>query len=149
MANTFKVKTKLNTGISSGVSTIYTVPSSTTAVLVGLTLANTSASAITATVTLTNNDGDNVTLLKDAPILILDEATSALDSESEQHIQKALDQLMENRTTLVIAHRLSTIENADRIIVLSKGQIVEEGSHDELLNNNAEYASLHRLQFND
>ena len=88
-------------------------------------------------------------LLKDAPILILDEATSALDSESKQHIQKALDQLMENRTTLVIAHRLSTIENADRIIVLSKGQIVEEGSHDELLNNNAEYASLHRLQFND
>ena len=88
-------------------------------------------------------------LLKDAPILILDEATSALDSESEQHIQKALDQLMENRTTLVIAHRLSTIENADRIIVLSKGHIVEEGSHHELLNNNAEYASLHRLQFND
>ena len=88
-------------------------------------------------------------LLKDAPILILDEATSALDSESEQHIQKALDQLMENRTTLVIAHRLSTIENADRIIVLSKGQIVEEGTHEELLNNNAEYASLHRLQFND
>ena len=88
-------------------------------------------------------------LLKDAPILILDEATSALDSESEQHIQKALDQLMMNRTTLVIAHRLSTIENADRIIVLSKGQIVEEGTHEELLNNNAEYASLHRLQFND
>ena len=88
-------------------------------------------------------------LLKDAPILILDEATSALDSESEQHIQKAVDQLMENRTTLVIAHRLSTIENADRIIVLSKGQIVEEGTHEELLNNNAEYASLHRLQFND
>ena len=88
-------------------------------------------------------------LLKDAPILILDEATSALDSESEQHIQKALDQLMENRTTLVIAHRLSTIENADRIIVLSKGQIVEEGTHEELLNNDAEYASLHRLQFND
>ena len=88
-------------------------------------------------------------LLKDAQILILDEATSALDSESEQHIQKALDQLMENRTTLVIAHRLSTIENADRIIVLSKGQIVEEGTHEELINNNAEYASLHRLQFND
>ena len=56
---------------------------------------------------------------------------------------------MENRTTLVIAHRLSTIENADRIIVLSKGQIVEEGTHEELINNNAEYASLHRLQFND
>ena len=88
-------------------------------------------------------------LLKDAPILILDEATSPLDSESEQHIQKALDQLMENRTTLVIAHRLSTIENADRIIVLSKGHIVEEGTHDKLLNNDAEYASLHRLQFND
>ena len=68
MANTFKVKTKLNVGISSGVSTIYTVPSSTTAVLVGLTLANTSSSSITATVTLTNNDGDNVTLLKNAPI---------------------------------------------------------------------------------
>ena len=88
-------------------------------------------------------------LLKDAPILILDEATSALDSESEQHIQKALDQLMKNRTTLVIAHRLSTIENADRIIELSKGKIVEEGSHTQLINNNAEYASLHRLQFND
>ena len=68
MANTFKVKTKLNTGISSGVSTIYTTPSSTTAVLVGLTLANTSSNSITATVTLTNNDGDNVTLLKDAPV---------------------------------------------------------------------------------
>ena len=68
MANTFKAKTKLNVGVSSGVSTIYTVPSSTTAVLVGLTLANTSSSSITATVTLTNNDGDNVTLLKNAPI---------------------------------------------------------------------------------
>ena len=68
MANNFKVKTKLNTGISSGISTIYTTPSSTTAVLVGLTLANTSSNSITATVTLTNNDGDNVTLLKDAPV---------------------------------------------------------------------------------
>jgi hypothetical protein len=68
MANNFKVKTKLNVGISSGISTIYTVPSSTTAVLVGLTLANTSSNSITATVTLTNNDGDNVTLLKDAPV---------------------------------------------------------------------------------
>ena len=68
MANTFKVKTKLDVGISSGISTIYTVPSSTTAVLVGLTLANTSSNSITATVTLTNNDGDNVTLLKDAPV---------------------------------------------------------------------------------
>jgi subfamily B ATP-binding cassette protein MsbA len=88
-------------------------------------------------------------LLKDAPILILDEATSSLDSESEKYIQKALDQLMKNRTTLVIAHRLSTIENADRIIVLSKGRIVEQGNHIELIKQNAEYASLHRLQFNE
>jgi len=88
-------------------------------------------------------------LLKDAPILILDEATSSLDSESEKYIQTALDQLMKNRTTLVIAHRLSTIENADRIIVLSKGRIVEQGNHNELIKQNAEYASLHRLQFNE
>lgn len=88
-------------------------------------------------------------LLKDAPILILDEATSSLDSESERYIQKALDQLMKNRTTLVIAHRLSTIENADRIIVLSKGRIVEQGNHNELIKQNAEYASLHRLQFDE
>jgi len=88
-------------------------------------------------------------LLKDAPILILDEATSSLDSESEKYIQKALDQLMKNRTTLVIAHRLSTIENADRIIVLSKGRIVEQGNHNELIKQNAEYAALHRLQFNE
>ena len=88
-------------------------------------------------------------LLKDAPILILDEATSSLDSESERYIQKALDQLMNSRTTLVIAHRLSTIENADRIIVLSKGRIVEQGNHNELIKQNAEYASLHRLQFDE
>jgi len=88
-------------------------------------------------------------LLKDAPILILDEATSSLDSESERYIQKALDQLMKNRTTLVIAHRLSTIENADRIIVLSKGRIVEQGHHNELIKQNGEYASLHRLQFDE
>jgi subfamily B ATP-binding cassette protein MsbA len=88
-------------------------------------------------------------LLKNAPILILDEATSSLDSESEQYIQKALDQLMRNCTTLVIAHRLSTIENADRIIVLSKGRIVEQGNHNELIKQNAEYAALHRLQFNE
>ena len=88
-------------------------------------------------------------LLKDAPILILDEATSSLDSESERYIQKALDQLMKNRTTLVIAHRLSTIENADRIIVLSKGRIVEQGNHNELIKQNGEYASLHRLQFDE
>jgi len=88
-------------------------------------------------------------LLKDAPILILDEATSALDSESEKFIQKAFDRLMENRTTFVIAHRLSTIENADKILVLSNGKIVEEGTHEELLNRDGEYSLLHKMQFND
>ena len=88
-------------------------------------------------------------LLKNAPILILDEATSALDTESERRIQAALAQLMENRTTLVIAHRLSTIENADRIIVMSEGEIVEVGGHSELLAAGGQYANLHRLQFRD
>ena len=88
-------------------------------------------------------------MLKDAPILILDEATSALDSESEKLIQKAFDRLMKNRTTFVIAHRLSTIENADRILVLSDGEIVEEGTHDELLSQEGDYALLHKMQFND
>lgn len=86
-------------------------------------------------------------LLKDAPVLILDEATSALDSESEQHIQQALERLMEGRTTLVIAHRLSTIERADRILVLDKGEVVESGRHADLLAENGAYAALHRLQF--
>ncbi len=88
-------------------------------------------------------------LLKDAPILILDEATSALDTESERYIQQALDELMANRTTLVIAHRLSTVENADRIIVMSEGRIIESGTHAELLASSGQYATLYRLQFRD
>lgn len=88
-------------------------------------------------------------LLKDAPILILDEATSALDTESERKIQAALDTLMQNRTTLVIAHRLSTIENADVIVVMEKGEIVEQGSHKELLEKNGAYAKLHAMQFGE
>ncbi len=86
-------------------------------------------------------------ILKNAPILILDEATSALDSESERHVQAALETLMQGRTTLVIAHRLSTIEKADRIVVLQKGEIVEIGTHHELLVKNGVYAQLHKIQF--
>ena len=86
-------------------------------------------------------------IYKNAPILILDEATSALDSESERHVQAALETLMVGRTTLVIAHRLSTIERADRILVLDGGRIVEEGSHAELLQTNGLYANLHKIQF--
>lgn len=88
-------------------------------------------------------------LLKDAPILILDEATSALDTATERKIQDALDKLMKNRTTLVVAHRLSTIENADCIVVMEKGQILEAGSHAELLEKNGHYAQLYRLQFSE
>ncbi|WP_158157184.1 lipid A export permease/ATP-binding protein MsbA [Pseudomonas sp.] len=84
-------------------------------------------------------------LLKNAPLLILDEATSALDTESERHIQAALDQVMKGRTTLVIAHRLSTIEKADLILVMDQGQIVERGSHDQLLAQNGFYAKLHAM----
>lgn len=88
-------------------------------------------------------------LLKDAPILVLDEATSALDTESERHIQAALDHVMEGRTTLVIAHRLSTIEKADLILVMDKGRIVERGTHHELLSMNGYYARLHALGLDD
>ncbi|HLG30982.1 MAG TPA: ATP-binding cassette domain-containing protein, partial [Candidatus Brocadiales bacterium] len=86
-------------------------------------------------------------VLKDAPILILDEATSSLDAESEREVQNALDHLMKNRTTYVIAHRLSTIKNADRIIVLRDGKLVEEGTHDELIQNGKEYKKLYEIQF--
>ena len=88
-------------------------------------------------------------ILKDSPILILDEATSALDNESERYIQESLNQLMQGRTTLVIAHRLSTIENADLIVVMDEGRIVERGTHENLLARKGHYASLHNLQFTD
>lgn len=86
-------------------------------------------------------------LLKDAPIIILDEATSSLDTEAELEIQDALANLVKNRTTLVIAHRLSTVRNADRIIVLKQGEIVEDGAHEELMNMQGEYHRLYNLQF--
>lgn len=88
-------------------------------------------------------------ILKDAPVLILDEATSALDSESERHIQEALETVMQGRTTLVIAHRLSTIEKADRILVMDNGRIVESGTHSELLEQEGAYAQLHQIQFSE
>ena len=88
-------------------------------------------------------------LLKNAPVLILDEATSALDNESERHIQAAMAEVMRHRTTLVIAHRLSTIENADQIVVLEQGRIVEQGRHGELLAKGGHYAALYRMQFRD
>ncbi len=86
-------------------------------------------------------------LLKNAPILVLDEATSALDTESERRIQEALETLKRDRTTLVIAHRLSTVERADRIIVMHEGQVVESGTHTELLALNGMYAALYNMQF--
>ena len=88
-------------------------------------------------------------LLKDAPILILDEATSALDNESEHFIQQALGAAMQDRTTIVIAHRLSTIEQADVIVVLDQGRIVEQGNHAELLAKNGLYAQMHQRNFDE
>lgn len=85
-------------------------------------------------------------MFKDAPILILDEATSALDSASEKEVQKGIDHLMEGRTALIIAHRLSTIHDSDRIIVMKKGQIVESGTHQDLLQQQGEYSRFHTLQ---
>ncbi len=86
-------------------------------------------------------------ILKNAPILILDEATSALDSESERHVQAALDTLMQGRTTIVIAHRLSTIENANKIVVMQHGQIVETGNHEALMARGGVYANLYQIQY--
>ena len=88
-------------------------------------------------------------ILKDSPILILDEATSSLDTESEFMVQKALENLMKNRTTFVIAHRLSTIQHADRIAVVDEGKIKEIGRHDELLRSSGLYKRLYKMQFRD
>jgi ATP-binding cassette, subfamily B, bacterial MsbA len=85
-------------------------------------------------------------VLKNPPIMILDEATSALDTESEKLVQKALENMMRNRTSIVIAHRLSTIQNADMIVVMQKGEIVEQGKHDFLLSRNGTYKKLVEMQ---
>ncbi|MCG8609322.1 MAG: ATP-binding cassette domain-containing protein, partial [Pseudomonadales bacterium] len=87
--------------------------------------------------------------LKDAPILIMDEATSALDNEAEKEIQKVMETVMQGRTTLVIAHRLSTIESADVILVMEEGQIIEAGSHRDLLEQGGAYYRLHQMQFSE
>jgi subfamily B ATP-binding cassette protein MsbA len=88
-------------------------------------------------------------IAKDSPILILDEATSALDSATEKQVQQAIDEMQKDRTTIIIAHRLSTVQKADRIIVLRRGEIIEQGSHQELLDANGEYAGLYKHQFED
>ena len=86
-------------------------------------------------------------VLKDAPILVLDEATSALDAESEHLVKEALERLMEGRTTIVIAHRLSTVVNADRVVVLDRGRVVEQGRHAELMSRGGLYKRLVEKQF--
>ena len=86
-------------------------------------------------------------LLKNAPILILDEATSALDSKSEKHIQYALEKIIRERSVIIIAHRLSTIKKVDKIIVMDQGKIVEQGTHEKLLQKGGAYAKFYRLQF--
>ena len=88
-------------------------------------------------------------LLKDAPLLILDEATSSVDTRTEELIQKAMDRLMEGRTSFVIAHRLSTIRNADLILVMKDGNIIEQGNHDELMAQVGFYADLYNSQFTE
>jgi subfamily B ATP-binding cassette protein MsbA len=88
-------------------------------------------------------------MLRDAPVLLLDEATSALDNESERAIQTSLERLQKGRTTLVIAHRLSTVRNADLIVVLSKGQVAEQGTHDELIKRGGLYARMHEMGLDD
>ena len=88
-------------------------------------------------------------ILKDAPILLLDEPTSALDTKSEALVQEALERFMTGRTTLVVAHRLSTIRRADRVLVVEEGQVIEEGSHDELLTRDGRYRELYMRQFED
>ena len=85
-------------------------------------------------------------VLKNPPIMILDEATSALDTESEKLVQNALEKMMQNRTSIVIAHRLSTIQKADLIVVMQKGKIVEQGTHEELINKNGTYKKLVGMQ---
>jgi ATP-binding cassette, subfamily B, bacterial len=87
-------------------------------------------------------------MLKKAPILILDEATSALDSMTEKYIQESLHKLMQNKTTIIIAHRLSTLAEVDRVLVFNKGEIIEDGSHDELIRKNGHYRKLWQMQAN-